>query len=77
MTQTITASGLSGYLNTIPEKARHFAVIDPEMIPAVVAEYDYRPGYLFCAPFGCDEQGRVCFVGEPRAYFHDQLEELH
>ena len=59
----------------IPANARHFAVIDPDLLPIIVAEYDYRPGYLFCAPVGCDENQRICFVGAPRAYFQDQLEE--
>lgn len=55
-----------------PTNTRRFAGPDG----SVLAVYDQCRAYTLYAPVGVDQQGRICFAGEPRAYFSDEVEQL-
>jgi hypothetical protein len=42
----------------------------------VVAIYDQCRSWTKYAFVGADEQGQAIFVGEPRCYFNDQVQEI-
>jgi hypothetical protein len=42
----------------------------------VLAIYDQCRSYTLYAPVGATDDGVVCFAGEPRSYFSDEVEEI-
>lgn len=56
-----------------PTNTRRF--IGPDGF-SVLAVYDHCRAYTLYAPVGADSNGNLCFAGEPRTYFDDELEEL-
>lgn len=43
---------------------------------SVLAIFDQCRAYTIYAPVGVDNSGRICFVGEPRTYWPDEVEEV-